>query len=393
MREKTNMQLHDYHPVRHNCHHFSNEAAEFLLGVENAIPPYLFTTTNDLVKTAVGGAVHEALLLTTCGMQYTVARLAQLRVVERQRSVDMLINAATACGIFVRPPTVAILFRVASRSKCTATLLSLRPFVRQLIASDVVKEKSTVLLQKCTEQLARGYDTIDGDYGSGYVELVSQALLHTRLPLWFPILNSLRVAVLHKEVATSVVFHPVLVPLLLIGVRGFFELLPGGRLSLLRVVCNLCSSVHGAVAINDGRYFMTWVSLAGQGLMDVNHEMIMYTSACLAVNLATICVSVSGSSLQRRMTTNMSAHPLSRLATILLYNLKYRTERQMSEPIFNMILLALFRIMSANTVALEFMRAHSFSMDYKALLGIAKTNESKALLVLMKTLEDLYSLA
>lgn len=382
-------QIHDYHPVRHNCHHFTNEAVQYLLGEEAAIPSYLFETVNRLVKTPLGAAVVEAMTLTTHGIQSAVARQVLSRVVERQCSVDMQLSASTACGVLALPPTAAVIFRAADPHFARRLLLGVRPFLKGLVARKLVKPAALEVLEQTAEALASGADTIAPKLILNYVEMVVESLLRSPMTMWGPIFNSMRVAILHRACLITCAFHPKLLSLLVLTARDFPRLLPDGRVAMLRLLCNLACSTHGAIIYTDSRYRDSWVSLVGLGLMDTSGA-VVYTAACLALNLSLGIVITTSPSLKRDMSQLYDEHYALRLVTLLLYNVRFRSVEQLPEPSFNMALLALYRLMSSNSAALEYVVCHSFKPRYSELLDRCQSNESRALVCLIKTLEDLF---
>lgn len=382
-------QIHDYHPVRHNCHHFTNEAAQYLLGDGIAIPQYLFDTVNQLVKTPLGAAVVEAMTLTTHGIQSAVSRQVLSRVVERQCSVDMQLSASTACGVLALPPTAAVIFRAADPHFAKRLLLGMAPFLKGLIAKKLVKPAAVEVLEQTADALVSGLDTIAPKSILNYVEMVVESLLRSPMTMWGPIFNSLRVAVLHRVCLITCAFHPKLLSIMVLAARDFPRLLPDGRVAMLRLLCNLACSTHGAIIYTDARYRDSWVSLVGLGLMDSSGA-VVYTAACLALNLSLSIVITTTPSLKRDMSQQFDEHYALRLVTLLLYNLRFRSVEQLPEPSFNMALLALYRLMSSNSAALEYIVCHSFKPRYSELLDRCESNESRALVCLIKTLEDLF---
>ncbi|KPI90830.1 hypothetical protein ABL78_0063 [Leptomonas seymouri] len=382
-------QINDYHPVRHNCHHFANEALQYLVGAHASIPQYLFDTVNALVKTPLGAAVVEATTLTTHGIQSAVSRQMLSRVVERQCSVDMQLSASAACGVLTLPPTAAVVFRVADPCLAKRFLLGISPFIKDLIAKKLVKPAALEVLEETADALVSGVDTISPKLLFNYVEMIVESLLRSPMTAWGPIFNSLRIAILHRICLIACVFHPKLLSILVLAARDFPRLLPDGRLAMLRVLCNLACSTHGAIVYTDSRYRNSWVSLVGLGLMD-SCGAVVYTAACLALNLSLGIVITTNPSLRRDMSELYDEHYALRLVTILLYNLRFRSAEKLPEPSFNMALLALYRLMSGNSAALEYVVCHAFKSHYSELLERCQSNESRALVCLIKTLEDLF---
>ncbi|KPA84670.1 hypothetical protein ABB37_01181 [Leptomonas pyrrhocoris] len=382
-------QIHDYHPVRHNCHHFSNDALQYLVGVQATIPQYLFDTVNTLVKTPLGAAVAEAMTLTTRGIQSVVSRQMLSRVVERQCSVDMQLSASTACGVLALPPTAAVVFRVVEPHFAKRLLMGISPFLKGLIAKKLVKPAALEVLEQTADALVDAVDTIPPRLILNYVEMIVESLLRSPMTTWGPIFNSLRIAVLHRVCLITCAFHPKLLSILVLAARDFPRLLPDGRVAMLRLLCNLACSTHGAIIYTDGRYRDSWVSLVGLGLMDASAA-VVYTAACLALNLSHSIVITTNPSLKRDMSQLNDEHYALRLVTLLLYNLRFRSAKQLPEPSFNMALLALYRLMSSNAVALEYVVYHSFKPHYSELLDRCESNESRALVCLIKTIENLF---
>lgn len=382
-------QIHDYHPVRHNCHHFTNEALHYLVGEDVSIPQYLFDTVNQLVRTPLGAAVAEAMTLTTHGIQSAVARQVLSRVVERQCSVDMQLSASTACGVLTLPPTAAVIFRASDPHFAKRLLLGISPFIKGLIAKKLVKPAALEVLEQTADALVAAVDTIPPKLILNYVEMVVESLLRSPMSVWGPVFNSLRVAVLHRVCLITCAFHPKLLSILVLAARDFPRLLPDGRVAMLRLLCNFSCCAHGAIIYTDSRYRDSWVSLMGLGLMDTSGA-VVYSAACLALNLSLSIVITTSPSLKRDMSQLNDEHYALRLVTLLLYNLRFRSVEQLPEPSFNMALLALYRLMSSNSVALEYIVSHSFKPRYSELLDRCESNESRALVCLLKTLEDLF---
>ncbi|KAK7199739.1 PPPDE putative peptidase domain containing protein [Novymonas esmeraldas] len=382
-------QIHDYHPVRHNCHHFTDDAAQFLLGDGASIPRYLFTTVDDLVNTEVGAAVAEVLTVTTHGIQSSVARQLRSRVVERQCSVDMQLSASTACGVMTLPPTAAVLFRANDPHLAKRLVLGMSPFVVGLVKKQLIKPAALAVLEEMASTLVAGSDSVAPKVIHNYVDTVAEVLLHSPMATWGPVFNGLRVVVLHKLCLINCVFHSKLMSILLLAARDFPRLLPDGRVAFLRLLCNFACGVHGAITYSDARYRDSWVSTVGQGLMD-SSSTVVYTAACLALNLSLGIVVVTSPSLGRDMAQATDEHYALRLSTLLLYTLRRRSTEQLPEPSFNMALMALYRITSSNATALTYVVSHSFKPRYSELLDRCGSNESRAIVCLLKTLEDLY---
>jgi hypothetical protein len=389
LREAHVNQIHDYHPTMHNCHHFSIDALHYLIDEDASIPHYLLDTVHQLTKTPLGAAVAEAMTLTTRGIQSAVSRQMLSRIVERQCSVDMQLSASTACGVLALPPTAAVIFRAADPHFAKRLLLGITPFLKGLIAKKLVKPAALEVLEQTADALVEAVDTVSPKLILNYVEMIVESLLRSPMTVWGAIFNSLRVAVLHRVCLITCAFHPKLLSILVLAARDFPRLLPDGRVAMLRLLCNLACSSHGAIIYTDSRYRDSWVSLVGLGLMDSSGA-VVYTAACLALNLSLGIVITTTPSLKRDMSQLNDDHYALRLVTLLLYNLRFRNAEELPEPSFNMALLALYRLMSSNSAALEYIVCHSFKPRYSELLDRCESNESRALLCLIKTLEDLF---
>lgn len=388
-REVTTHQVHNYHLTRNNCHHFCSDAAEVLLGSTKTMPKYVFTTTAQLIKSPLGAAAAEVIQVTAKGTQAMVAKFLLLRVMERQASLDMMLHAVTACGVLALPPTATVLFRVENAAERTRIMKAVVPYVTALIQKQVLTPNAAKVYEKLCKEVIAGADTLYTHDPMLLADMFAEILQHNAPVLWGPPLNAMRVLVLHLCVCTTMVFHPKLLHLLLLGSRDFQRLLPDGRLSLVRLVCNLGACPQGAIIHQDLRFAPFWVSLIGQGLMD-DSGIVRYTAAALASNLAVSIVTMTSPSLKRQIANMHERHPLLTLATIVLYNINYGTVDELPEPAFNMLLMALTRIMASCSTALHNIVEHSFRPRYAELLQRADSNESRALLCIVKTLDELY---
>ncbi|KEG10977.1 hypothetical protein DQ04_03091030 [Trypanosoma grayi] len=382
-------QLNLYHPTQHNCHHFTREASTFLIGKEGAHPSHLNDTVKTLISTKIGAGVDELLFRFIRGVQWVIAKTQRDRMLERQRSAMTIARCARAYGVDAQPPRSVVLFRVDSALKSRQALEALMPYVEQLKQRGVLDKPWRGAMQFFAT-LSEGGEVIDPKLALEYVETVACVLMHTHVTLWGPILNGLRVAILHKTVLCNCVFHPRLIGILGGGVRDFLSMTADGKLALLRVLCNLSSGVHGAVVLNCRAFSELWVSAVGLALMDHRNTAIVYTGAALAVNL-THSFMLTTNSLLARLYDDVAVrgHPVRALLTVLLFHLRHWPPERVTEAALNMVLLALFFLLSSCEAAVDAAAEHPFRLNYMDLLKRARTNESKALICLLHGLQHL----
>lgn len=384
VQERSFYQVHDYHITRHNCHHFTNRAAAFLVGADSLIPSYLFSTLKDFTATAQGATLTDALQLFTRGYHCAAARWLRMRILERKSSMDIILQGAVYCGVSDLPPTVVFVFRVNKVATAKASLETIAPLVNKLITENVVKPEGKDLWEKFNMELLRGYDTLDPITVSAFLDIVAEGMVRSPPALRGPLLNALRVSILHQVVLISSVFHAKLMSAIMLSFRDYQRLLPDGRVALLRLACNFSCGSHGAILITDHHYQGSWVSLVGMALLETSPALV-YVASCLAVNVVIAVIISTSPSLGWEMNLR-EHHATLRLATILLHTLRYRTEQQLPEPSFSMVLVALFRLMTSNSVALEFTRTHPCQLKWAYLLKRSQSNESRVLLSLMKAI-------
>ncbi|CCW70620.1 unnamed protein product [Phytomonas sp. Hart1] len=389
-KEQDTYQIHDYDIKRHNCHHFTSKAAEFLLGKADLVPLYLFSTTNDFFQSERGAALYEAMSVAIRCTQYSTSHQQLQRVMGMQSGLCRLLRCLVNCRIPRQPPKAVIIFHVDNEETCKATLDGLRPYVEQLIDAKLLKPVVRNVLSCLTIELSLGFDSVDIAAVQVFVDVLTEAFLRNPPALWGPLLNALRVSILHHMVLSTVVFHSKLLSVLVFASQEFIHLLPDAKLNLLRVICNLACGSHGAILLSDYHFLGSWVSLVGMGLMEP-HSAIVYTASCLAVNITIsemtwiiplIANGVSRSTMQSKVFS---------LLTIVLYNLYHRTEKELSEPSFNMLLTCLMWFMMCSTSVSKFILTHPFYPSYINLRQRAKTNESCALLSMLNHLEAYYA--
>ncbi|KAF8279798.1 hypothetical protein BCY84_18378 [Trypanosoma cruzi cruzi] len=386
-REKDTYHLNAYHPTKNNCHTFSKDAVAFLLGPNGSIPSFLTTVIEHLVKTRLGQGVLEVLTHYLIYPKCITNRLLKEHMLERRKSAMSIAQSAVACELMSQPPPCVVLFHVDDAAKCRQVFEGLMPYVEQLKQRGKVDQSAKMILTS-TFIISTGAELIDPTIASDYIELVVRILMYTHTTLWGPVLNSLRIALLHKVVLCACVFHPTLLALLANGVRDFLNMTPEGRLSFLRVLCNLSSGLHGALALNSSRFALMWVSVVGLALADYRNDAIVYTGASLAVNLAHAFVLTTIPRVSRNHGVLSSFHRIRQLMTILLFYLRHWPPKRIPEAAMNMMLLALFFLMSSYPENVEFAATHGCRLNYACMLQRAQTNESKALLCLMHALEQ-----
>ncbi|KAH9578638.1 PPPDE putative peptidase domain [Trypanosoma melophagium] len=385
-REKESYRLTDYHVTKHNCHNFTTDAVTFLVGSAEAVPRCLTSTIQDTINTRIGGALEGLTIRFIKGIQYMICNLELTRMLERKDSSVRISMSSASCGIDARPPQCVIIFRVDDARKGHRALELLMPYVVKLVEQEFLTRRSLMVL-KSAVALGEGIESIDPKVISDFVEIVVTILMHNHVTLWGPVLNGLRIALLHKGVLTTCVYHPFFLGILANGTRDFMHMTADGKLGLLRVLCNLSSDVHGAVALNSNRFMGYWVSAVGLALMDYRNTAITYTGAALAVNLSLAAVLTTHPMLSKYYVGSLLGHPANELLTVLFFYLKAWPSERIPEPVLNMMLLAIFFLVSSSNQALRAALRHPLRLNYMDLLKRAKTNESIAIISILHGLK------
>ncbi|ORC88358.1 uncharacterized protein TM35_000172300 [Trypanosoma theileri] len=385
-REKESYRLTDYHVTKHNCHSFTTDAVNFLIGSSKVIPSYLTSTVEDIINTRVGGALEGVVLRFIKGVQYVISKLELTRMTERKESSMRIAMSAASCGLNARPPQCVVIFRVDDARKGRRALEVVMPYVIELVEREILSRKSIMAL-KLAFALGEGIESIDPKVISDFVEIIVTILLHNHCTLWGPVLNALRIAVLHKGVLIACVYHPLFLGILANGAKDFLNMMIDGKLGLLRVLCNMASDVHGAVALNSNRFMSYWVSAVGLAIMDYRNTAITYTGAALAVNLTHAAVLTTHPMLSKYYVGSFLGHPANELLTILFFYLREWPSERIPEPVFNMMLLAIFFLVSSSEQALRAAMKHPLGLNYIDLLKRARTNESIAIICILHGLK------
>lgn len=80
------------------------------------------------------------------------------------------------------------------------------------------------------------------------------------------------------------------------------------------MLCNLVSFGHGAIILRDEQYVSVWISAVGMALCD-HSPAIVYSAACLSLNITMALITVSVQSLRNEIKHYSSAHKLALAST------------------------------------------------------------------------------
>nr|CCC95966.1 unnamed protein product [Trypanosoma congolense IL3000] len=384
--ETESYQLHSYHPTKHNCHAFTADATAFLVGPEARFPSYLTDTVDTLVSTSLGSAVAGTLVHLLNGMHFVISAKQVNRF--SRRKVCLLNTSRYTDGEKgnVLPPTCVILFHVNNPTGSRRVLAALGPFVEHLLFHGVVGPNAvnTVHSVLC---LSDGGESINPHEIPRYVELLALSLMCTDPRLWEPILNGARVAVLHKAVLCTLVFHPLLLNILSDGARSFMCMPVACKLAFLRLLCNLSGGVHGAVALSSEHYAKMWVSVAGLAMIDYDNLTVVYSGSALALNLAQAFVLTDHSLSTPSMSIYFPDH-LLQLITILLFCVASWPMEQIPEAALDLALLALLTFITAVPSCAVFVRTHAYKLDFDRLAAVSRSRERLALVSLLRCINE-----
>lgn len=381
-RSRSTYIFHSYHPTEHNCHTFTSDAISFLMGPEASLPSYLTETIDTIVKTPVGTGVVELLVHFLGGMKYVAAENQRRRMSERKACLTRARRCIANNVINTTPPASVTLFRVSDPSSCHRTLAAVEPYGRRLLEHKAIEPPAMNFL-RCVQGLCAGVEFIDPDYVTEYVNLATYALIHTTPTLRGPILNSLRVAVLHKMVLCTCAFHPLLLCALSETVRNFMNLTAEGRLALLRLLCNMGGSIHGAVALSSAEYSQMWVAAAGQAVMDYRNPAIVYTGAALIANLAVAFV-LTENFVSKTVEYPHISDQCHNLITVTLFYLGSWPRERVPEAATTLMLFALFILLSSSFDASRAAKLHPFQLNFDCLIREVRTLESSTLIRMLQ---------
>eukprot|EP00796_Vickermania_ingenoplastis_P013294 gene13294-9132_t len=370
--EGSQFQLHSYDLINWNCHHFTQKAVEFLLGSQASFPEFLMSTLNMVLQTDLGRAVSEILFVYSKSIQYTMVRKSLAKVDELRDGLVKLNAAAVRCRIDQLPPHAAVCFRVCDPEVCTKSIMQLKPFVDHLYRRGVLHGSVRSVPQEFAEQATSGLSTWSASVVQKYVDTVIACLLHTPLLYWGPLLNGLRLAILNRAALVICVYHPRMIPLVMLGIRDFFCMSTDGKIALARFVCNFSSSVHGAILLANMGLVLRWNCLVGYCLMDPS-EAVRYTGACLSINLILSLRYCHRNNFLNEMCRESRFHVIFQITEVLLYAIHPSTRRNYSEPVVNMVLTAILHIKTINFCCLHFIDCHKLAPDYADLFRHCRT--------------------
>jgi hypothetical protein len=117
----------------------------------------------------------------------------------------------------------------------------------------------------------------------------------------------------------------------------------------------------------------------------------VYSAAALAQNVSVAITALIKTSLHREFRLEGAhSHVAYRLLTILLYNINAPSRAQVIfGPTLHLLLMALYHLVSSGPEVLRAVSSHPIKMDYETLIIRARSPETKALLCLIATFDDL----
>lgn len=384
--ERTVFQIHQYDVVNYNCHNFTQAACRFLVSEAANVPDFLFRTSEVAFDTPCGRMFSEFISMFSSSVCYSIVQRSVNHMLEYIDSVKRLRSAATLlCQVPILPLDMVMCFRICDAKVRRLTILGSKDRVARLVSEGVLVETSLSLLDQFAEDVASEANTWDPLVMKQSIDTLLLCLYYSPPVYWGPLLNTLRSVVLNKAALVVCLHHPYMMDVLSFGIRDFIVLPSDAKLALLRLACNLTCTISGAVLLTCYKAMNRWLSLIGFALMD-SSECISYTGACLAVNLIVGLRHCHRTAFQFQLQSQPKHHCLFKLAGILLYNLHSSSRRTFSEPVVNMLLMALLSFKAISSTASQFVDNHEYAMKFTHLLQRCRTSHSACLICLLRIL-------
>ncbi|CUG87982.1 Hypothetical protein, putative [Bodo saltans] len=445
--EREQFQMAHYHPLQHNCHHFTLFAAQKLLGKsalieERIFPSYLFHTLDVVCGSVSGKLIAPLMARYTGGVQRVVLDQLLHHDAERQLTQRVASRVAMLANCEHSPPPRCVILHQASPEVASRSVLRLseltvpeegarfycndhiaiRRFAQVLLEEQPQQQyhqdgaslsSSPPVMKAAASSLSSSSTTISSNLfpGSDFamleefhvlrlVTLLEQLTNATPMTAWEPILEAWRCAALHPQALIALVYSSTLGTALLRACVGFVDLPDGAKIALLRVLCNYAAAPHGAASLCDGRRVHTFVTVIGVALTWPTVDPAAYSSsgarivelgACLALNVSVAMVVMTKTSISRELKHHGEGHAVCRLMTILLAILFVYSPESVEESVKHVVLLTLYHLTSSSADLTEYMIDHPYyrSLNVSALSATLKTEPCRKLLLMLSIIDEL----
>jgi hypothetical protein len=439
--ERQQFQMAHYHPLQHNCHHFTLFAAQKLLAKEALIeekifPNYLFRTLDVVCGSACGRLVAPLMARYTGGVQRVVLDQLLHHDAERQLAQRVVSRVAMLASCDASPPPRCVMLhrpsaeiasRIVSRlGELTQPEEGARFYCNDHIAirrvsqvlleeqqpqrsPHVVTASSAMSLSSSSSSAAASANLFPGSHFAMIEEfhvqrlitLLEQLIHATPMAAWEPLLDAWRCVALHPQILIMLTYSSTLGTALLRACIGFVDLPDGAKIALLRVLCNYANAPHGAANLCDGRRVHTFVTLIGVALtwptVDPSTASatvgptIVELGACLALNLSVSMIVMTKTSITRELKHHGESHAVCRLMTILLAMMFLYAPDAVEESVKHVVLLTLYHLTSSSADLTEYMIDHPYyrSVNFAAFSSTLKTEPCKKLWMMLSIIDEL----
>jgi hypothetical protein len=428
--EESWYQLADYHPIEHNCHHFTLAACRMLCpelvdepgATENRggsnrthssprLPLFLLDNVRSLVETDVGRLLHPVFRTLTGGVQFLVGQ--HLHSSDRAAAFqsDLLAHACAVSGAaplggggFCPVPrfVAAFLPHASHLSDVESAISSLAALVPPHAAFQPTSREAGDL-RALAHSVQAGPSTAAQDefLASSFVTVCEVVLENTPVHEWAAVLRTARLAAAHRSTLAELLHSAKFLSALL---RVTAEAHGAPRRVLeeaVEMLCNVCVAPHGAALLADARCFSSFLRLAGYCLqLPLSCEgggrdaVTLRDASCALIHNMALAVTlapaqVAGSTAHS--SGGAGGQPMARLATVALYGLGAlgAADGELSEVGGYLLLAALVHLASAGRQCQLLFAEHNIRLDYNQLLARFFSEECRALIRLLSAIEDL----
>ena len=409
--EQLKFLLAHYNPVKHNCHHFTLAACDFLCP-EIAVtatscsttpavsrrPTFLLDNVNTLCETDLGSLIHPLFQRITGGIQFTLAQLHLKHDEVRQFKTALVEKAASMAGVAAVPPTVIGVFLAdVSVEAARAAIMELP----RLIPPHATYQPTTADKLEL-HYLARAVELADRSQNefhvSCFVTLCEVALEQSPLHAWAPLLQTIRLASSHRSTLTHVVHCPKILTACCRVTTEAQSAPRGVLLETMRLLCSFALVSQGAMFLAESRTLRSVIRLAGFCIVQKEEDAAELAEvACALINTLAVALSiVTRTSIDTELAKLSSAqakrsHVVFQLLSVALYGLTSNSNvARLSVNAMHFLLMAVLHLATSGPHCQLMFEAHPIKIDYDSILArTTASEECRAILCILSAVEDL----
>jgi hypothetical protein len=414
--EELRFQLAHYHPIEHNCHHFTLAACDVLCPKETTAsagsntnsaasrsPTFLLDNVTALIGTDVGNLLHPLFRRLTGGVQFVISQ----HQAARDRAVidfkDSLIShAASMSGLPADtfPGSLVAAFLPLRVEDVRAAIVALPSLVPPHAAFQPTSRES-LEMRYLSASVIPGHsrDAQDEFQVSSFVTLCEVVFENTPLHQWEPVLRTARLGASHRSTLMQLL-HSTKILSALMRITVEAHAAPRGVLvEAVQLVCNFCLDSHGASLLAEHRFCRRFISLAGYCMVQPSvpsESPALADLACALVNNMAVALTLASARVSLDHELGRPGphqnHPGYQLLTVALYGLAMEHPMGgggLQEFGAHFLLLAVVQLATSGRHCQLLFEGHPIKLVYDRLLARFKTDECRALLCLLSAIEDL----